>query len=159
MTLFDFDTDNAADWAIQNDGVMGGKSKGSFEIADGRLLFDGTTVTAGGGFSSVLTEQALALDGKTGVALRVRGGGRTFEVAFHDGVRDRGREVWRRAPFATSEDWQTVRIPFDELKATAHGESVDVPPLDKGSVELFGFYITDGKDGPFRLEVDSVEAY
>ena len=159
MTLFDFGTDTSADWAIQNDGVMGGKSKGHFVISDGHLTFDGTTVTAGGGFSSVLTEQALDLRGKTGVALRVRGGGRTFEVAFHDGLKNRGREVWRRAPFATTKDWQTVRVDLEQLKATAHGESVDVPPLAKDKVELFGFYITDGEDGPFRLEVDSVEAY
>ncbi len=159
MTLFAFDTDASDDWYIQDDGVMGGKSKGHFAVSDGHLVFDGTTVTKGGGFSSVLNARGLDLTGKTGVALRVRGGGRSFEVAFHDGVRDRGREVWRRAPFATTEDWQTVRIDFDELGATAHGEPVDVPPLDAGGVELFGFFIADGKDGPFRLEVDSVAAY
>lgn len=159
MTVFDFENDDTSTWDIQNDGVMGGDSKGTFSIEDGHLRFSGTTVTEGGGFSSVLAGGTLDLSGKAGVELRVRGDGREYEVAFHDGTRDRGREVWRRAPFATSDDWTTVRVPFSDLNTTAHGEPVDVGPLDKSAVGLFGFYIMDGEDGPFRLEVDYVKAY
>lgn len=159
MTIFDFDNGDASAWSIQDDGVMGGKSKGAFAVEDGYLQFTGTTVTEGGGFSSVLTEGKLDLEGRTGVEVRVRGDGREYEIAFHDGTRDRGREVWRQAPFATSEEWATVRVPFADLETSAHGEPVNVAPLDKGAVELSGFYITDGRDGPFRLEVDWVKAY
>ena len=164
MMLFDFDDETGSGggadrWQIQNDGVMGGRSEGRFAIADGALAFTGTLVTRGGGFSSVLTETDVDLSDYEGVELRVRGGGRTFAFAVHDGRRDRGREVWRRAPFPTTEEWTRVRVPFADLKATAHGEPVDVPPLDRAGVELLGFYIIDGIDGTFRLEVDEVRCY
>ena len=159
MPLFDFATADAADWYIQNDGVMGGKSEGQHALEDGRLVFTGNTVTRGGGFSSVLTESVPSMEGFEGVELRVRGDGRTYQFAVHDGVRDRGREVWRREDFETSEDWQTVRIPFDELRATAHGEPVDAPVFAKAAPVRAGFYIADGEDGAFRLEVDEVRGY
>ena len=159
MSLFDFAPASAADWYIQNDGVMGGKSKGQHALEDGRLVFTGTTVTRGGGFSSVLTEEVPSMADFEGVELRVRGDGRTYQFAVHDGVRDRGREVWRRQDFATSEDWQTVRIPFAELRATAHGEPVEVPAFAKTQPVRAGFYIADGQDGAFRLEVEEVRGY
>ena len=157
--LFDFTAADAADWYIQNDGVMGGKSEGQHAIEGGHLAFTGNTVTRGGGFSSVLTEDVPSMEGLEGVELRVRGDGRTYQFAVHDGVRDRGREVWRRADFETTAAWQTVRIPFDDLRATAHGEPVDVPAFAKTEPVRAGFYIADGEDGAFRLEVDRVRGY
>ena len=159
MPLFDFADASITDWYIQNDGVMGGKSKGRHDISDGRLVFTGTTVTRGGGFSSVLTEAVPSMEDFAGVELRVRGDGRTYQFALHDGVRDRGREVWRRADFATTDEWRTVRISFDALRATAHGEPVDVPVFAKAAPVRVGFYIADGQDGPFRLGVERVTGY
>ena len=159
MTVTDFSDTETSDWYIQNDGVMGGKSKGTHAVEDGRLVFSGYTVTRGGGFSSVLTDKAPDLSALSGVELRVRGGGRTFEFGLQDGLRDRGREVWRRASFPTTDEWQTVRLPFDGLRATAHGERVDPPVMKADAIETMGFYIVDGKDGDFELEVDWVRGY
>lgn len=53
MRLFDFDGDDAARWEIENDGVMGGRSRGFVEVSDGALVFTGEVVTEGGGFTSV----------------------------------------------------------------------------------------------------------
>jgi hypothetical protein len=159
LLLFDFDRD-AEPWRVQNDGVMGGKSKGYVEIEDGALVFTGTVVTEGGGFTSVLTSVQHDLSAYDGVELRVRGGGRTFELQVGDGSRGpRGREVSRRAPFPTSEEWQTVRVAFDDLQASIHGEPYDAEPLDRSAIQRLGLYIIDGQDGPFRLEVDWMRAY
>jgi hypothetical protein len=89
----------------------------------------------------------------------VRGGGRTFELDVDDGTRSRGREVTRRGAFPTTSDWQTVRVPLDALRASAHGEPVEVDALDLSAVQSIGLYIIDGQDGPFRLEVDWIHAY
>ncbi|PAP78681.1 hypothetical protein BSZ37_06870 [Rubrivirga marina] len=159
MTLFDFDTDDGATWRIENDGVMGGDSQGFAEVGDGTLVFTGEVVTEGGGFTSVRAQRDLDLSAYDGVELRVRGGGRTFELDVDDGTRSRGREVNRVGTFPTTEDWQTVRIPFDGLETTAHGETVSVDPLDRSAVRSVGIYIADGIDGPFRLEVDWIRAY
>lgn len=158
MTLFSFDS-AAETWTVQNDGVMGGKSQGAVEIGDGVLVFTGTVVTEGGGFTSVLADRRVDLSGYDGLELRVRGGGRTFEVEVDDGTRDRGRQVSRRAPFETTDAWRTVRLPWSAFEASVFGEPIDVDPLDPTDIQAFGLYIIDGQDGPFRLEVDAVRAY
>lgn len=159
MTLFDFNGAAASSWRVVNDGVMGGDSQGSLAIADGTMSFTGELVTQGGGFTSVRVERRVDLSAYDGVELRVRGGGRTFEVEINDTTRNRRREVSRRATFPTTDEWQTVRIPFAELTASAFGEPVDVGPLERGDVRSFGLFIADGQDGPFRLEVDWIRAY
>lgn len=159
LMLFHFDGAGAAQWRVENDGVMGGRSQGFVEVTDGTLVFTGEVVTEGGGFTSVRADQQADLSGYDGIALRVRGGGRTFEIDIDDGTRSQGREVNRRGPVPTSESWQTVRVSFASLEASAHGEPVRVDSLDRSAVESIGIYIIDGKDGPFRLEVDWIRAY
>lgn len=158
-TLFSFDPD-AQPWEIQNDGVMGGDSKGSVQIEGGTLTFTGNVVTEGGGFTSVLAERDVDLSGTEGLELRVRGGGRTFEVEIDDGSEDeQGRQVSRRAPFETTSEWQTVRVPYGDFETSVFGEPYDAAPLDLSTVQGFGLYIIDGQDGPFRLEVDEIRTY
>ena len=159
MTLFDFTSTDESDWRIQNDGVMGGRSKGAVEIDDGTLRFSGNVVTQGGGFTSVIARRDVDLSDFDGVELRVRGGGRTFEVDVFDGSQSRGRDVSRRGAFPTTEAWQTVRVAFDDLRTTVHGEPVDTEPLDQAAIRDIGLYIIDGQDGPFKLEVDWIRAY
>ena len=159
LTLFDFDDPDASGWQIENDGVMGGRSQGFVQIEAGTMVFTGEVVTQGGGFTSVRGERAADLSAYDGIELRVRGGGRTFDLDVDDGTRHRGREVNRQASFPTTEDWATVRVPFADLETTAHGEPVSVDPLDRSGIQTLGIYIADGIDGPFQLEVDWIRAY
>lgn len=159
LTLFDFDGSDAPRWAVENDGVMGGRSQGFVEVTDGSLVFTGEVVTQGGGFTSVRAERPTDLSDYDGIELRVRGGGRTFELDVDDGTRHRGREVNRQAAFPTTDDWTTVRVAFSDLETTAHGQPVSVDALDLSAVQSLGIYIADGIDGPFRLEVDWIRTY
>lgn len=159
MTLFNFDGTDKAGWGVENDGVMGGRSQGFVEVAEGTLAFTGEVVTEGGGFTSVRAASQSDLSGYDGIELRVRGGGRTFELDVDDGTRSRGREVSRRGPVPTSGSWKIVRVPFASLEESAHGEPVNVAPLELSAVKSIGIYIIDGNDGPFRLEVDWIRAY
>lgn len=159
VTLFTFDRADEADWVVVNDGVMGGRSAGFVAVEQGTLRFTGTLVTQGGGFTSVRARRVVDLTGQLGIELRVRGSGRRFEVELDDGVRGYGRKVSRRAPFATSAEWSLVRVPFSALRSTIFGQAVNAPPIDVARIQGLGLYIIDGKDGPFRLEVDSVRSY
>lgn len=159
MTLFDFDGTDGARWQVVNDGVMGGRSQGFAAVADGTLAFTGELVTQGGGFTSVRADREADLSGYDGLELRVRGGGRTFELDVSDGTRQGWRQVSRRAAFPTTTDWQTVRVPFASLETSVFGQSVRAHPLDASAVESIGLFIVDGIDGPFRLEVDWIRAY
>ena len=159
LLLFDFEGADAASWNVENDGVMGGRSQGFVEVDEGMLVFTGEVVTEGGGFTSVRAERQVDLSGYDGIELRVRGGGRTFELDVDDGTRSRGREVNRRGPIPTSDAWDVVRVPFAALETSAFGNPVSVGPLDRSAVESIGIYIIDGNDGPFRLEADWIRAY
>lgn len=158
MTLFDFDEASPSEWYIQNDGVMGGRSKGSYEITDGALRFEGTVVTQGGGFTSVLTNGTFDLSPYAAIEMRVRGGGRTFEFELDDGTRMRGRQVSRRGQFPTADNWQVVRVDFDDLDTSVFGRQVNAKPLAPEAIQSVGIYIIDGIDGPFEVEVDWIRA-
>jgi hypothetical protein len=159
VTLFSFDRADEAEWDVVNDGVMGGRSAGFVAVDEGTLRFTGTLVTQGGGFTSVRARRAVDLTGQVGIELRVRGSGRQFEVELSDGVRTYGRMVSRRAPFATSAEWTTVRVPFSALRSTVFGQAVNAPAIDVARIMGLGLYMADGQDGPFRLEVDFVRSY
>ena len=159
LTLFTFDRADEAAWQVVNDGVMGGRSSGFVRVEDGALHFTGTLVTRGGGFTSVRAARAADLSGETGIELRVRGGGRQFELELDDGLRNYRRSVSRRAPFPTSKEWTVIRVPFSALRSTVFGEPVNAPPIDLSRIRGVGIYIADGQDGPFRLEVDFVRSY
>jgi len=159
MMLFDFEGSDVPRWSVENDGVMGGRSQGFVEIADGTLVFTGDVVTEGGGFTSVRAARQVDLSDYDGIELRVRGGGRTFALDIDDGTRSRGRQVTRRGPVPTTDAWETVRVPFASLQESAHGQRVRVDPLDRSAIQSIGIYISDGQDGPFRLAVDWIRAY
>jgi hypothetical protein len=158
VTLFSFDTPNEPQWSVVNDGVMGGRSSGFVELKEGALRFTGTLVTQGGGFTLTRAPRRVDLTGATALELRVRGSGRSFQVELDDGTRGYGRNVSRRASFATTAEWTVVRVPFSALRSTIFGQQVDAPPLDPARIQSVGLYMADGKDGTFWLEVDYIRA-
>ena len=159
VTLFTFDRADEADWIVVNDGVMGGRSSGFVAVQDGTLRFTGTLVTQGGGFTSVRARREADLSGEDGLELRVRGGGRPFEVELDDGTRGYGRTVSRRAPVATTAQWAVVRVPFTAFRSSIVGRPVNAPPMDPSRIRSVGLYLLDGRDGPFRVEVDYIRTY
>ena len=159
VTLFTFDRADEAAWYVVNDGVMGGRSLGGVAVEAGTLRFTGTLVTQGGGFTSVRARRAVDLTGEDGLELRVRGSGRPFEVELDDGQRRFGRTVSRRAPVPTTAEWTVVRVPFSALRNSIFGQPVNAPPIDLTRIQNVGLYMLDGRDGPFRVEVDYIRSY
>lgn len=160
--VHDFDSDNAAGWWMTvNDNVMGGRSKGGFEVKKGELIFSGATNTDGGGFSSIRTKPGkLAFKGKEGVIICFKGDGRTYKFD----VRMGRNSVAHRADFKTVKgtgDWQTVKIPFDSLVPTWRGRRLPklLNRLKKSEIQSLGFMIYDKKDGPFKLKVNWIQSY
>lgn len=159
-------TDFAADshdlgWYVQNDNVMGGRSKGGFKLEPGALIFAGSTNTDGGGFSSIRTQPfKLDLSNHTGIELRVQGDGRRYIWQLQTNALYRRYRVSYWAEFETrAGEWSTVQIPFTKFYPQVRGFKLDEPALDPSQITELGLYIYDGKDGPFELRVDSVKAY
>jgi len=149
-------------WFVVNDGVMGGLSRGRFDIgADGSALFQGRlSLENNGGFSSVRrAPREYALAGYAGVIFRVRGDGRTYQFRLR--MSDRFDAIAYRAEFETQADtWTTVSIPFAAFEPTFRGRRVPgAPELRPDRIVQIGFLIADQQAGPFRLSIDWVRAY
>jgi NADH dehydrogenase [ubiquinone] 1 alpha subcomplex assembly factor 1 len=148
-------------WYVVNDNVMGGQSEGDFEQVQGQLNFTGFTNTQGGGFSSIRTKPLqLDLSKQAGIQLRLRGDGRRYNWRLTTAARWRGRQVSYLADFETKNGaWSTVNIPFSTFIPRYRGYQLDGLPLDPGQITGMGLMIYDKQDGPFELQLSSIQVY
>jgi len=162
LLLTDF-TSNSSDmgWYVVNDNVMGGRSEGDFDQEPGKLVFSGRTNTNGGGFSSIRTgPMQLDLADFSGIQLQVKGDGRRYTWRLTTDARWRGRQVGYWADFETRDGtWTTVNIPFADFVPRYRGYQLDGPALEPAQITGMGLMIYDNLDGPFELELASVNAY
>ncbi len=161
MDILDFSNTKATRWDIINDGVMGGRSSSAVEATDrGTLRFTGhVSLENNGGFASTRTDlETLDLSGFEGMALRVRGDGRRYQLRLRMRPRDR---IAYKAAFETEPDeWTEVRVRFSDFRPTFRGRRPpDAPALDPATIGQIGFLIADQREGPFALEVDWISAY
>lgn len=159
--LTNFDSDDANKlWQVVNDNVMGGQSNGGLSFGDGILSFTGTINTDGGGFSSLrLPFEAETLSPYGRIKLRARPDGRDYLLTLDDGPSSRNRQVSHRAPmpFTTPGEWQIISISFGALSPAIFGRPIADLPFQKDLVNRLGLMISDGVDGPFRLDVDWID--
>jgi NADH dehydrogenase [ubiquinone] 1 alpha subcomplex assembly factor 1 len=148
-------------WYVVNDNVMGGRSEGDFELDNGTLSFTGRTNTNGGGFSSIRTNPLqLDLSNHAGIRVRVKGDGRRYTWRLASNARWRGSKISYWADFETRNgEWSIVNIPFSSFVPRYRGYELDGPALDTGQITEMGLMIYDNQDGPFELQLASVQAY
>ncbi|WP_108444236.1 CIA30 family protein [Halomonas denitrificans] len=169
------DADEAGRWHAVNDGVMGGVSQGRLQAEGDLGVFTGRlSLEHGGGFASIrrapvdeAREQTpggprsasleRALGQARGVRLRVRGDGRPYQLRLRSERLVEGAAY--RARFATTGEWQTIDLPWDAFEAVFRGRRLeDAPPLAPDAIRQLGFLIADRREGPFRLEIATLEA-
>ena len=150
-------------WYVQNDTVMGGRSQGGIELLDERLDFSGITNTNGGGFSSIRTRKfAKDLSNYSGIKVKVKADGRKYTWSIQTDARWRGRKVSYWADFhttANADELEEIYIPFSRFSPQFRGFKLDGPQLDRSNISEFALYQYDKTDGPFSLQLFSVEAY
>jgi hypothetical protein len=150
-------------WFVQNDTVMGGRSEGGFRIVDDRLVFSGITNTNGGGFSSIRSRRfAKDLSAYSGIKVNVKADGRKYTWSIQTDATWRGRRVSYWADFNTTANTgeiEEITIPFTKFYPQFRGFKLDGPELKKNQITEFALYQYDKTDGPFELELFSVEAY
>jgi hypothetical protein len=148
-------------WRVVDDGVMGGLSRSHISLDEGTATFEGTvSLENNGGFASVRTHLGPTdLGDWDGIALRLEGCGRTFQLRLRtdnawDGVAYRARFV------APDGEPRIVRVPFSAFQPTRRGRVLEgVAPLDSSRIEQIGFLIGDGQPGEFRLRLEWIRAY
>ena len=145
-------------WRVVDDGVMGGLSKGEIEISkDGILTFNGQlSLENNGGFSSLRTgDLKLDLSEATGLVVRVKGDGRTYQMRFNTDARYRGREIAFSADFETKKnEWIEIKIPFEKFTGSFRGMRLSKEKFDPAKIQRIGLLLGDKKAGPFELKVD-----
>lgn len=149
------------EWFVVNDGVMGGISSSEMRHADGTGTFEGQLSLANnGGFASVRIRLLdVDLSAAKGIALRVRGDGREYQLRFRT---DDGFDgIAYRATFQTVDgEWAVVTIPIETFLPTYRGRVLtDVDALDPGSIRQLTFMVADNREGPFRIEIEWVKAF
>ncbi len=159
--LYDFTRPDACPWFAIDDVVMGGVSRSTMRVENGRAVFTGVvSLDHGGGFASVRSHSALwDLRDYTGIELTLRGDGRRYKLRLKtdpgfDGVN------WETAFVTDAGVRQKICFPFGDLVPVYRGKPVSgTPPFDPGRVATFGLLISDRQSGPFRLELEAVAAY
>ncbi|MBT6590698.1 MAG: CIA30 family protein [Rhodospirillaceae bacterium] len=158
--LFSFTTPtDSRQWQPVNDGVMGGRSVGQFEITnDETMKFFGTlSLKNNGGFASVRSRASkLNLTKGDQLVMRVRGDGRNYTFNLY--VPTRRIAFSYREEFETKKDeWVEVVLPLEQFKATSFGRELRNQSLDPATVSGIGILLGDKKEGPFVLEIDWIK--
>ncbi|MDB4588077.1 CIA30 family protein [bacterium] len=160
--LMNFQKEKEIKMAIVDDGVMGGLSQGKMKRAEnGNLLFSGTlSLENNGGFSSLRMDVGvLDLKEFSGLELKVKGDGRTYNLRFATDERFRRSPISFQSGFETKKgEWTTVRVPFSALKAGWRGMKLKTA-FDPAKIEQVGIILADKKPGAFALEVESIKAW
>ena len=157
FVLVDFNSQSKENWEIVDDVVMGGISKGNFEInEEGHGFFSGEVSLANnGGFSSVRFDlPTLKVENYSGVILTLKGDGKPYQFRIRNSYLNRFAYT---AKFSTNGDWQTIEIPFSSMIATFRGYRLDLPRYIGDKIEEITFLIGNKRDENFELLIDKIE--
>lgn len=162
--VYDFRQQEEVDrWYSVNDDVMGGVSQGNFVLLEpGEAAFQGSlSLENNGGFSTVRSRSRdwSALEGSTGLNIRVKGDGRTY--SFFVQTSSTADVLVYEVPFKTvAGQWMSLDFGYELFRVNYMGWNPSIfGALEPADIKKFGFMINDGKAGPFALEVDYIAWY
>jgi NADH dehydrogenase [ubiquinone] 1 alpha subcomplex assembly factor 1 len=157
-TLFHFNKDSdISAWNIVDDRVMGGISRGYFELTeDGYGKFYGyVTTESNGGFSSVDYDfDKLQVNPSDKIRIKLKGDGKTFQLRVKAFESDRHNYI---KELDTTGEWQTIEIALSEMQPSWRGNKLSIPNFDKGQISSVTVLIGNGKKQNFELLIDAIE--
>jgi NADH dehydrogenase [ubiquinone] 1 alpha subcomplex assembly factor 1 len=145
---------NIQAWRIVNDGVMGGVSTSAIALTDaGQGQFSGhVSLANNGGFASVQLDTKIKLaEEKTFVVLRVKGDGKRYEFRLK-GDLSQGESYVH--PFATSGDWETIRLKLSAFYPQFRGRQLNLPNFNFDRIAQLSFLIANKQNEDFKLLID-----
>ncbi len=155
--FFDFGkTASREGWVVEDDAVMGGESKGKFALDPrGHAVFSGrVSLDNNGGFSSVQKFfEPMDVSGFRTVVIRLKGDGKDYRFLVEA---EKNARHYYAAEFATTGEWQDVRIPLGELRPYRRGDLLDLPNFPGRTMAQVRFLIGNGRAEDFRLEIAEI---
>ncbi len=157
LLIFDFTKDaDVTNWYVVNDTVMGGVSAGKMGVdADGHGVFNGhVSLDNNGGFSSIKYDAGKTkLQGFSKFVIKLKGDGKGYQFR----VKTKNNEYYSYIfSFTTTGNWQTIEIPFNSMKPSFRGRSLDIPNFPGEHLEEIGFLIGNKKAEDFNLLIDNI---
>jgi NADH dehydrogenase [ubiquinone] 1 alpha subcomplex assembly factor 1 len=157
VKVFDFrEPLSVEDWVVEDDGVMGGKSRGKFTWSpEGYAVFSGrVSLENNGGFSSVQKFfEPMNVSAFQSVVIRLRGDGKDYRFIVE--AEENARHYYS-VEFSTNGRWQEVEIPFADLYAVRRGDRLDLPNFSGRTLAQIRFMIANGREEDFRLEIAEI---
>ena len=145
-----------ADWEIEDDLVMGGRSRGQLVVNEaGNAVFTGLiSLDNDGGFSSIQCDLGLLdVSAYHTICLGLKGDGKPYQLRV-DAAPDAPHSY--AGDFSTSGNWQVVEIPFSDLRAIRHGDLLDLPPFPGQTLARIQILFGRGTAESFQLEIDRI---
>jgi len=157
--IFDFNKEqDISEWRIVDDGVMGGRSQGNFELNEARNgVFYGTvSLENNGGFSSVRCQiEETNLDDYSKFVLKVKGDGKNYQFRVRSHFSDRFSYIGN---FETTGQWQSIEIPFNAMYPAFRGQTLNLPNYSGNQLVEVAFLVGNKKAESFQLEIQYIEA-
>ena len=156
--IFDFNQKAIIkDWVIVDDGVMGGKSAGSFSLNEqGHGVFEGSvSLENNGGFSSLrYSYERILVQDFTTIALKIKGDGKNYQFRIKSNTGDYYSYI---TTFSTSGEWQEIQIDLKDMYPSFRGRKLDQANFEKEYIEQVAFLIGNKKEEKFKLLIDKIE--
>jgi len=158
MTTFNFNKSSTINnWQVVNDGVMGGRSSGSFNLdEDGHGVFKGEiSLENNGGFSSVRYRfEEINTKQYSKILLSIKGDGKTYQFRIKERTTDSHSYI---TSFQTSKEWETISLNLVDLYPSFRGQKLNKPNYEKAGIEGIAFLIANKKAEEFKLEIDYIK--
>ena len=155
--LFDF-TDPGAmrGWQVEDDVVMGGRSRGALSRDPaGHLVFRGdVSLENDGGFSSIQNNfDSIDVSNYQHAIIRLKGDGKDYRLLVEA---EKDARHYYVAEFTTSGDWQEIKIPLRTMYPVRRGDRLDLPDYPGQTLSQVRFMIANGRAESFQLEIASI---
>tara|TARA_B100001250_G_C19767654_1_gene775547 strand:+ start:1188 stop:1700 length:513 start_codon:yes stop_codon:yes gene_type:complete len=154
--VYDFHEDSSfRNWAIVDDGVMGGLSEGNLRIGeDGNGVFYGyVSLDNYGGFTSVRFRKNISLKGFDKIVLRVLGDNKFYQLRIRSSYRDRHSYVKR---FYARDEWSDIEIPLSSMEPQFRGRYLRMRNFNGNSLVELGLLIGNKVEERFALKIDQI---
>lgn len=157
ITDFKADGQQASDWEVVNDVVMGGRSQSRFFLTpEGTGMFTGAvSLENNGGFSMTRYRfDPVVTGGYKKVLIHLRGDGKRYQFRVKSSFSERHAYVQY---FETNGEWQNVSIEFAGMYPTFRGRRLDMTNFPAEQLSEIAFLIGNKRAETFQLELSRIE--
>lgn len=155
--IYTFNANSNKDWVVINDGVMGGLSKGGFEVtAEGHGKFFGSvSLENNGGFTMIRHNiEKIEVGNYKKIQIHLKGDGKSYQFR----VRAKQNHYYSYVKsFNTTGEWETVTINLKDMFPSYMGSRLDIPNFDQSIISQVAFLISNKVAEDFELEIKEIK--